>query len=234
MARESLEGKIVMVTGASSGLGAEIARQLTAENCIVYAGARRYNRLAALANEPRGKGTIVPVELDVRSYKAVSAAAQRMVDERKRIDIWVNNAGSETLAGILELTPELVREITEVNYYGVVWGMMAAAKQMTAQGSGDIVNVLSTSAFTPRQREDAYCGAKNAAEMFGKCAGLELRPKIRVIPVYPGGMGTEFASVAGAIVPKDAMDSADVARHIVEALASPRNVCADIRLYRNA
>src|SRR3989344_8341244 len=190
MLYQNLINKAVMVTGASRGLGEALARQFASNACTVYMGARNYDRLKIIADETNNaQGKAIPISLDVTKPEQVAEAAKRMVMHYGRIDVWVNNAGSEKPASVLELTPELLREINDVNYHGLVYGTQEAAKQMVKQKNGDIVQILSTSAFTPRMKESAYCGAKGAAAQFSDSAELELRQDgIRIIPIYPVGM----------------------------------------------
>src|SRR3989338_2645295 len=234
----NLEGKVVMVTGASSGLGESLAREFARGGCNVYIAARREEKLVALAQEleltMQTDQRAIPIKLDVTDNTQVVQAAHRMIKDYGRIDIWINNAGSEKPASVLDLSREQLQEITAVNYFGLVYGTKAAAQQMVQQGYGDIVQILSTSAFTPRANEAAYCAAKAAAEMYSRCAQKELQEHgIRVIPVKPGGMETNFAQNAGLQMPKDAMSPEDVAELIVHAVSLPRNIAPDLTLFRN-
>ena len=234
----NLEGKVVMVTGASSGLGEALAREFARGVCNVYIAARREEKLVALAQEleltMQTDQRAIPIKLDVTDNTQVVQAAHRMIKDYGRIDIWINNAGSEKPASVLDLSREQLQEITAVNYFGLVYGTKAAAQQMVQQGYGDIVQILSTSAFTPRANEAAYCAAKAAAEMYSRCAQKELQEHgIRVIPVKPGGMETNFAQNAGLQMPKDAMSPEDVAELIVHAVSLPRNIAPDLTLFRN-
>lgn len=234
MIYQNLFGKVVMVTGASSGLGEALAKQFVENSCVVYLGARSYSKLQKIAQEiNNGRGTAIPIELDVTKPEQIAEVTKRIVKEYGKIDIWVNNAGGEKPVSVLDLTPEQLRSNTELNYYGLVYGTQAAARQMIKQEHGDIVQVLSTSAFTARKQESAYCGAKSAAAHWSECAKLELQEyDIRLLHVFPGGMKTNFAENAGLQIPSNAMDSKDVADSILNALAKPRNVVTDLRLYR--
>lgn len=238
MRNYNLQDKVVMITGASSGLGRELAREFAREGCNVYLAARNEEKLRQLADEialtMATDQKVIPLKLDVTDNTQVVQAAYRMLKDYKKIDIWINNAGSETPASVLDLTKEQLHEITAVNYFGLVYGTRAAAQHMINQGYGDIVQILSTSAFTPRAHEAAYCAAKAAAEMYSKCAQKELQQHgIRVIPVKPGGMDTNFAKNAGLQAPKNAMDPEDIAELIVHAVSLPRNFAPDLTLYRN-
>jgi len=235
MLYQNLINKVVMVTGASSGLGEALARKFASNACTVYMGARNYDKLKSIADEiNNANGRAIAVPLDVTKPEQVEEAAKRMVQHYGRIDIWINNAGSEKPASVLDLTPELLKEITDVNYHGLVYGTQEAARQMVKQGYGDVVQVLSTSAFTVREKESAYCGAKAAAEHWSNCARKELgRYGIRLIHVLPGGMKTKFADNSGLQMPPNAMNPNDIADLILHAVAQPRNIVADLTLYRN-
>src|SRR3989344_956343 len=234
----NLQDKAVMVTGASSGLGEALAREFAREGCNVYLAARNEEKLRQLAAEMEltlvADQRVIPLKLDVTDNTQVVQAANHILKDYGKIDIWVNNAGSETPASVLDLSREQLQEITAVNYFGLVYGTKAAAQQMVQQGYGDIIQILSTSVFTPRTNEAAYCAAKAAAEMYSKCAQKELQEHgIRVIPVKPGGMETNFAQNAGLQAPKNAMSPEDVAELIVHAVSLPRNIAPDLTLFRN-
>lgn len=234
---QNLIHKVVMVTGASSGLGEALARQFASNACTVYLGARNYQKLKDITDEiNNARGIAIPLKMDVTKPEQVMEAAKRMVQHYGRIDIWVNNAGSEKPASVLGLSPQLLQDITTVNYFGLVYGTQTAAKQMmTQKKGGDIVQILSTSAFTPRANESAYCAAKAAAEMYSRCAQKELQQYgIRIIPVKPGGMETNFAQNAGLQMPPHAMKPENIAELIVHAVAQPRNIVTDLTLFRNS
>ena len=238
MIYSSLQDKVVMVTGASSGLGEALAREFAREGCNVYLAARREDKLIELANELRltmqTDQQAIPIKMDVTDNTQVVQAAHQMLKDYRRIDIWVNNAGGETSSSVLDLNCEQLHDITALNYFGLAYGTRVAAQQMVQQGYGDIVQILSTSAFTPRANEAAYCAAKAAAEMYTKCAQKELQQYgIRVLPVKPGGMDTNFAKNARLQMPKNAMDPEDIAELIVHAVSLPRNIAADLTLFRN-
>ncbi len=233
MKYKTLKNKIVMITGASSGLGEALARAFVENDCTVYLSARNKDKLEALARELGSRA--IPLQLDVTNPYLVYNAAQRIVDAHGRIDVWVNNAGGERKASLSELSPELLIDITAVNYFGLVYGTQAAAKQMSKQKEGDIVQIISTSAFTSRANESAYCAAKAAASLFSESAQLELRDEgIRVFPIYPGGMNTEFFKKAGASLPPDSMEPKDIADIVLNALSQPRNIIVVPRIFRNS
>ncbi|MDP3733857.1 MAG: SDR family oxidoreductase [Nanoarchaeota archaeon] len=232
MKYNNLKDKVVMVTGASSGLGKCLARAFIDNGCTVYMGARRADKLQRIASAFGEKAIAYP--LDVTDRVGMRAAAYDIVREKRRIDIWVNNAGGEESLSLENITSEILEEITAVNYFGLVYGTQEAAKYMKHQKQGDIVQILSTSAFTPRANESIYCAAKAAASIFSESVQQELKQYgIRVFPIYPGGMNTEFAQKAGLQSPQNAMEPKDVADIILHALSQPRNITVVPRILRN-
>ena len=235
MVYEQLKDKVVMITGASEGLGRELAKVFAAQDCVVYVSARRFDRLENLAEELRAQGkNAIPIQLDVADQTQVESAAQKMVQDSGRIDVWVNNAGVDKYISVLDLTPKELYDITEVNYFGLVYGTVAAGKQMVKQQQGDIVQILSTSACTPRKNEAPYCAAKAAALMFSEVAAQELlQHNIRVLYEQPGGMNTSFFEKTGGLTkPQNAMNPADIAQDIMQAVALPRNIARISKYYR--
>ena len=233
----NLTGKVVLITGASEGLGEALARAFAQQHCNIYICARRYDKLAALAKELNEKEQyqgVIPLSLDVTKPKEVARVADTLWNHRNGIDIWINNAGMDRKLSVEEITPEQLQEITAVNYFGLVYGTQEAAKVMKMQKfPGDIVQILSTSSFTPRANESAYCGAKAAADLFSQSTQLELKPHgIRVIPMYPGGMDTQFFRKAGLQLPPQAMNPKDIADVVLYAVCLPRNIILAPRIFR--
>lgn len=231
---ESLANKIVVVTGASSGLGEALARGFAENAATTYLLARRKERLEAIAQELVNKGhKAYAQQCDVTDWQDIWTAANRVTEEQGRIDIWVNNAGWNYAAGIFELTPDLVRHITEVNSYGLIFGTMISAKHMKEQKSGDIVQILSTSAFFPRSKEPVYAGAKADGEHFSASIRDELKQYgIRMIRVFPGGLDTDFRPKANLEQLPNLINPNEAAQLILTAVAQPRNIILDLTIYR--
>src|SRR5471032_3284981 len=138
--------KVVLITGSSSGIGAATARQLAADGHRVAIGARRGDRLAALATEIRDAGGVVFAhELDVTSLASVEAFVAAAHQHYGQIDVLVNNAGIMRLAPVDELKIEEWNQMIDVNLRGVLNGIATVLPIMRAQGSGPIVNVASVS-----------------------------------------------------------------------------------------
>lgn len=227
--------KIVMITGASSGLGEALARKFAKKNSHVYIGARNLEKLETIANELAKLGQkVYPYKLDVTNPDEVESFAKYAVTKQGNIDIWINNAGADKKVSIFDFEPSSLQDITAVNYFGLVYGTVTAARYMKEQKYGDIVQILSTSVFTPRENESAYCSAKAAADMYSRCAEFELkRYGIRMIRIEPGGMDTAFFDKAGLKLPQNAMNPSDIADMVINAVSQPRNITAELRIFRN-
>lgn len=235
MKYENLKDKVVMITGASSGLGEALARAFAENGSLVYIGARNLEKLETIANELLKKGQkVYHSRLDVSNPIEVEAFAEYAIKKQGNIDIWINNAGADKKVSVFDLEPSSLQEITAVNYFGLAYGTVTAARHMKEQNYGDIVQILSTSVFTPRENEAAYCSAKAAADMYSRCAEIELkRYGIRMIRIEPGGMDTAFFQKAGLKLPQNAMDPRDIADMVLNAVSQPRNITAELRIFRN-
>ena len=158
---------VVVVTGASAGVGRATVRRFAAEGASIGLIARGKERLEAAAREVQaagGRGLVLP--LDVVDQQAVEAAADQVEEELGPIDVWVNNAMATVFAPIARLTSDEYRRVTEVTYLGSVWGTMAALRQMLPRDRGTIVQVGSALAYRGIPLQSAYCGAKHALEGF--------------------------------------------------------------------
>ena len=139
-----LEGKVAVVTGASSGIGEATVRALAAEGAAVVAGARRKERLDGLIEEvTRDGGKAIAVESDVTDERQVHDLIQRAVEEYGRIDILVNNAGVMLLSTVGKGLSDQWRQMFEVNVLGLLYATDAAIGHMKEQGAGHLVNISS-------------------------------------------------------------------------------------------
>lgn len=167
--------RVVVVTGASGGVGRATAR----------AFAQRGDRVALLARgdagldgarrdvEARG-GVPLAIPVDVADARRVEAAADRVERELGPIDVWINNAMTTVFAPVHRITPEEFRRATEVTYLGAVWGTMAALERMRPRNRGTIVQVGSALAYRAIPLQSAYCGAKHALRGFTDALRTEL------------------------------------------------------------
>jgi NAD(P)-dependent dehydrogenase (short-subunit alcohol dehydrogenase family) len=170
-----LEGKIAVVTGASSGVGRAIARAFGAEGARVALIARNIDGLEAAALELRqGGADALVLPLDVADSEAVERAARCVVDEWGGIDIWVNDAMVSVFSPISEMTADEFRRVTEVNYLGSVHGTLAALRHMRPQNSGVIIQIGSALAYRSIPLQSAYCASKAALRGFTDSLRSEL------------------------------------------------------------
>ncbi|HWD20201.1 MAG TPA: SDR family oxidoreductase [Verrucomicrobiae bacterium] len=167
--------EVVVITGASGGVGRATARYFAARGAKIGLLARGRDRLEAAQREVEelgGKAVIVIA--DVAKSEEVEAAAQSVEDNFGPIDIWVNNAMASVFSRFLDLTPEEFRRITEVTYFGAVHGTMAALRRMAARNYGTIVQVGSALSYRSIPLQSGYCGAKHALRGFTDSLRSEL------------------------------------------------------------
>src|SRR6266487_1220612 len=174
--------EVVVITGASAGVGRATARTFAKQGAGIGLLARGLDGLEGARKDVEklgGKALVVPV--DVADANQVEAAADQIEAELGEIDIWVNNAMASVFSPIKEMTPEEFRRVTEVTYLGYVYGTLAALKRMLARDRGVIVQVGSALAYRGIPLQSAYCAAKHAVQ--GLCDSLRcelLHDKSRV------------------------------------------------------
>ncbi len=155
--------KVVLITGASSGIGAAIARELGAAGAKIMLGARRTDRLEALAEEIREKGgEAMTRRLDVTDRADVAAFAEAARQGFGRVDVIVNNAGVMPLSLMASLKVDEWDRMVDVNIKGVLYGIAAVLPEMTARGSGHIINIASVGALSVSPTAAVYCATKYA------------------------------------------------------------------------
>ncbi|RCV48524.1 SDR family oxidoreductase [Marinitenerispora sediminis] len=167
--------KVVVVTGASGGIGRAAAVRFGARGDSVALLARGERGLAAAAEEVRAAGgTALPVPVDVADFDSVDGAAARVEEELGPIDVWVNDAFTSVFAPVTEIAPEEFRRVTEVTYLGYVHGTKAALARMLPRDRGAIVQVGSALAYRGIPLQSAYCAAKHAIQGFQDALRCEL------------------------------------------------------------
>ena len=167
--------RIVVVTGASGGIGRASAAAFGARGDTVALLARGETGLAAAAAEiERSGGRALVIPTDVSDPDQVFAAADRVESELGEIDVWVNVAFTSVFAPFDQIKPEEYRRVTEVSYLGYVYGTMAALKHMKPRDRGTIVQVGSALAYRGIPLQSAYCGAKHAIQGFNEALRCEL------------------------------------------------------------
>ncbi|ADB31816.1 short-chain dehydrogenase/reductase SDR [Kribbella flavida DSM 17836] len=187
--------KVVLVTGASSGIGAAVAEHLAAAGHHVVAGARRTDRIEALVQRIRAAGgSIEGLALDVTDRAEVEAFVAAAVATHGRVDVIVNNAGVMPLSRLDRLLVDEWDRMIDVNVRGLLHGIAAALPVFQRQGSGHFVTVASIGAHQVSETAAVYCGTKYAAWAITEGLRLELDPSIRVTTVTPGVVESELAS----------------------------------------
>ena len=197
--------KVVLITGASSGIGEGIARELAVAGAKVMLGARRTDRLDALVAELVAAGGVAQARaLDVTDRASVEAFAQAARDMWGRVDVIVNNAGVMPLSLMASLKVEEWDRMVDVNIKGVLYGVAAVLPEMTARGSGQIVNIASIGALSVVPTAAVYCATKYAVRAISDGLRQE-NAALRVTCVMPGVVESELASTITDPVAIEAM-----------------------------
>lgn len=231
-----LQGKVALVTGASSGIGEATALALAAQGAYVAAAARRADRLAALIKRIEERGSqAIALAVDVADEAQVRAMVQRTRDTWGRIDILVNDAGVAHIGLIDGAKTDGWREMVNVNLLGVMYATHAVLPLMKAQGSGHIVNLSSVAGRIASAGSAVYNATKWGVGAFSEALRQEVAPAhIRVTVIEPGVVATDMqravtdqaatgptADVIRSVPP---IQSEDIARAIVYAVTQPEQV----------
>ncbi len=212
------EGKVALVTGASSGIGRACAVRFREEGARVFAVARREERL---------KGEFEGYALaDVRSEQEVAAAVGSCVDELGRIDYLINAAGVIGTGGVKDTPPEEWERIFSINVDGV-YRVTRHAVPHLIRARGAVVNVSSVTSLRPYANLLAYCASKAAVDMMTRCMALELAPHgVRVNAVNPGVVVTELHTASGAVPDYEAFLERSKATHPLGRVGQPEEIAA--------
>ena len=217
----TLEGKVAVVTGASRGIGAAVARMLADQG--VKLG------LASRSGDDLGISGAVARATDVRDRAQVAALVDETVARHGGLDIVVANAGVGAYGPFVDLDPALSDEMMDVNANGVIITAAATVPHLIARGTGDFVSVASEAGRRGLPFEAVYCASKFAQVGFTRALDHELRPQgVRCTNVCPGGVATDFAMEEGRgrtpEMPELAgmMSADDVAEAVVFVLTRPR------------
>jgi NAD(P)-dependent dehydrogenase (short-subunit alcohol dehydrogenase family) len=175
MSTKNSKPEVVMITGASAGIGRAAAQAFAKRGAHIGLLARGREGLEGAKREVEklgGRGLVLAA--DVADDKAVELAAQQLEHEFGAIDIWVNDAMASVFSPIMEMTADEYRRVTEVTYLGYVWGTMAALRRMRPRNRGTIIHVGSALAYRGIPLQSAYCAAKHAIEGFTDSLRCEL------------------------------------------------------------
>jgi NAD(P)-dependent dehydrogenase (short-subunit alcohol dehydrogenase family) len=216
----TLEGKVALITGASRGIGAAVARRLRAEGVRLA--------LASRSGDDLGLEGVVARPCDVRRPEDLDAIVAETAERFGRLDILVANAGVGAYGPFLELSAEHLEEMIDVNLKGTLYAVRAALPHLIASGEGDIVTLASEAGRRGLPYEAVYCASKFGQVGFTRALDHELREHgIRCINVCPGGVATDFALEEGRGRTSDVlpgmMTADDVADVVLFVLTRPRN-----------
>jgi len=229
-----IEGKVVAITGASSGIGRATAKLLAERGAFVVLGARREEALAAIVNEITATGgKAVYKATDVRQRSDLEALVAFAIERGGRLDVIVNNAGIGPISRFDALRVEDWDAMIDVNLRGTLYGIAAALPVFQRQQSGHVINIVSTAGIKIVPTMGVYAATKNAVRTISETLRQEAGPNLRVTEISPGMISTDFASsitdpaVKSAIeerASKLAIPPASIARGIAYAIEQPADV----------
>lgn len=201
-----ISDKVVVITGASSGVGRAIAREFGRRGAKVALIARNtealQNAAREIENTRRGRALVLP--LDVADASAVQKAAEQVSAQWGTIDIWINDAMVNVFSPAIEIKPEEYRRIIEVNYLGYVYGTLAALKHMCPKNSGHIIQIGSAFAYRSIPLQSAYCASKAAVRGFTDSLRRELyyeQSNVKISVVHLPAVNTPQFNVARSRLP---------------------------------
>jgi len=239
----NIDGKVIVITGASSGLGEAAARLLGAQGASIVLGARRADRLRALADELTGKGgKAITLATDVTRREQVAALVDAAVQTYGHIDVLINNAGLMPQSLLERLQVEQWDRMIDVNIKGVLYGIAAALPYMQRQKSGHFINVSSVAGHRVGPGSVVYSATKFAVRAISEGLRQEVKPyNIRTTVISPGAVATELPDSvtdadASARVHKFYADVAipadSFARAVAFAISQPEDVDINEILFR--
>lgn len=240
---QNIEGKVVVITGASSGMGAETARHLSGQGASVVLGARRSDRLAALTDEIKSNGgNATAVTTDVTDADQVKQLVDAAVETYGRVDVMLNNAGLMPLAPLERLKTDEWDRMIDVNLKGTLNGIAAALPHMQQQMSGHIINVSSVYGHKVGPGAAVYCATKFGVRALSEGLRQEVKPyNIRTTIVSPGAVKTELldqiseqdiAEGVRGYVDKVGVTPDSFARIVAFAMSQPEDVDVNEFIFR--
>jgi short-subunit dehydrogenase len=192
-----LLGKVVVVTGASMGIGEAIAKVFADQGASVVMLSRDAGRVEAARGRIGNGERTLALACDVRHREDVDRVIGLTVHHFQGIDVWVNNAGHGLLDSVAQVEMAACREMFDTNFFGAIGAMQAVIPVMRQQGGGMIINISSVAGHIPIPFHAAYSATKFALNAMGKAAGVELKKEgIHVLTVCPGYVRTAFSENA--------------------------------------
>lgn len=200
---KNISGKVIVITGASSGIGEATARLLSSEGALVVLGARRLDKLEALAEEiSNAGGKAEVVQMDVSKRQDVEALVKKAMDVFGRVDVLINNAGIMPNSRLDQLLVDDWERAIDINLKGTLYGIAAVLPIMKNQKSGHVINVSSLSGHRVRPTSAVYSATKFGVRAISEGLRMEMTPyNIRSTIISPGPVDTDLpASVTDATV----------------------------------
>ena len=238
----NIEGKVVVITGASSGLGEATARLLSAEGASVVLGARRVDRIQSLADELTSSGgKALALTTDVTDCDQVKRLVDAAVQTYGRIDVMINNAGLMPHSPLERLKIDDWNRTIDVNIKGVLYGIAAALPYMKQQQGGQIINVSSVAGHKVRPTSAVYAATKAAVLTLSEGLRQEVKPyHIRTTVISPGAVATELPNsttepdIAENVrkAYESAIPAESFARAVAFAISQPEEVDVNEILFR--
>ncbi len=239
----NIEGKVIVITGASSGLGEAAAKHLSEQGAIVVLGARRFERIESIAKDITEKGgKALAIETDVTNHAQVKKLVDTAVEKYGRIDVIINNAGLMPLSLLQSLKISDWDKMIDVNIKGVLYGIAAALPHMQHQKDGHIINVSSVAGHKVSPGGSVYSATKFAVRALSEGLRQEVKPyNIRTTIISPGAVATELAE---SITDKEFLKGMDsfykqyaipadsFARVVAFAISQPKEVDINEILFR--
>jgi len=240
---QNIEGKVVVITGASSGLGEAAARMLSAEGATVVLGARRADRIQSLADElKKNGGKALALTTDVTDAVQVKKLVDTAVEIFGRVDVIINNAGLMPHSPLERLKIDDWNQMIDVNIKGVLYGIAAALPHMKTQKAGQIINVSSVAGHKVNPGGAVYSATKYAVRAISEGLRQEVKPyNIRTTVISPGAVATELPNsatepdVAAGLkkfYDEMAIPADSFARAVVFAMSQPEEVDVNEILFR--
>jgi len=189
-----LAGKVVVVTGASMGIGEAIAKSFAEQGANVVLLSRDAARVEGARVRVGHLDRTLALSCDVRHREEIDRALGLTLHHFQRVDVWVNNAGRGLLDSVSQMEMPACRDMFETNFFGAVAALQAVVPMMQQQGGGTIINISSVAGHIPLPYHAAYSATKFALNAIGKAARLELKKdRIHVLTVCPGYVRTGFS-----------------------------------------
>jgi NADP-dependent 3-hydroxy acid dehydrogenase YdfG len=239
MSTEDIDGRVAVITGASSGIGEATARALTTDGYRVALLARRLDRIQTLAHE-LGDGAVA-IEADVTDRDSITAASQRVQAELGRLDVLINNAGVMLLGPFSAELSGDYRRMIETNLLGAITTTEVFLEQLIAGGGGDLINLSSVAGRTARPGNAVYAATKWGMNGWSESLRQQLQPDVRVIVIEPGAVATELTdhithtetkAAAERMYEETSIAAQDIAEIIAFAVSRPRGVSLNEILVR--